>query len=96
MNSEAKNPHYSEDYFKWQSQIGVFGGIANKLKFESFVKPTDFVIDFGAGGGFLIENIRCAKKIGIEINSSARSIAEKRGVPMKENLSQLEDMSRPS
>jgi SAM-dependent methyltransferase len=89
MNTE-QNLHYSADYFQWQSQIGTFGGTANKIKFEKFIKPTDFVIDFGAGGGFLIEQIQCQKKLGVEINPSARANAEKRGVPMTSELSQIE------
>lgn len=90
MNTD-KNLHYSQDYFDWQSQIGAFGGTANKIKFESFVKPSDFVIDFGAGGGFLIEKIQCTKKIGVEINPTARASAEKRGLKMVANLDEIED-----
>ena len=90
---QETNLHYSESYFNWQSQIGLFGGKANKSKFQPYIKPTDFVIDFGAGGGFLIEQIDCSKKFGVEINPSARSSAEKRGVPMKSGLDQLETSS---
>ena len=87
----VKNEHYSDDYFKWQSQIGVFGGIANRKKFEEYIKPSDFVVDFGVGGGYLIEGINCAKKIGIEIKPSARAAAEARGLTMYENFNQIED-----
>lgn len=86
-----KNDHYSEEYFAWQSQIGRFGGIANKAKFEQFVKPTDFLVDFGAGGGFIMEQLQCQKKIGVEINASARSVAEKRGLTMVDKLDKIAD-----
>ena len=91
--TEEKNLHYSEEYFNWQRQIGSFGGTANRIKFAPFIKPSDFVIDFGAGGGFLLEGIQSAKKLGIEINSVARESAQKRGVPMTESLEQVSDNS---
>lgn len=92
MNTEV-NPHYSENYFKWQREIGIFGGVANRIKFEDHIKKTDFVVDFGAGGGYLIEGLSCSKKIGVEINPAARAIAEKRGVLMLPSLDQIENNS---
>lgn len=84
------NEHYSEEYFAWQRQIGEFGGIANKIKFEKFVKPTDYVVDFGAGGGFLIEQLNCKKRLGVEINPAARKEAERRGLSMVDGLDKIE------
>ena len=52
----------------------VFGGIANSFKFKKNVKPEYTVIDFGCGGGFLLKNLNCKKKFGIEINTSAHSV----------------------
>ena len=46
--------HYSEDYFKWQGEIGKFGGWANLDKFSEFIKEDYNIIDFGSGGGFLL------------------------------------------
>jgi SAM-dependent methyltransferase len=71
------NEHYDEKYFNWQKQLGAFGGWAELIKFEKFISPDMTVIDFGCGGGYLLKNINCKDKIGIEVNDVARnSIAE--------------------
>ncbi len=71
MINEGTSNHYDEDYFAWQRRVGRFGGQANAFKFTRSVKPADTVIDFGCGGGFLLKEIECARRIGIEPNSSA-------------------------
>jgi SAM-dependent methyltransferase len=68
--------HYESQYFNWQKKAGSFGGKAELFKFEGFIKPSDKVIDFGCGGGFLLKSLRCSERKGIEINESARSFAE--------------------
>lgn len=68
MKSEA----YGKTYFDWQSQVGIFGARANQFKFVKFIKVTDSVLDFGCGGGYLLEQISCAEKYGIEPNPEAR------------------------
>jgi SAM-dependent methyltransferase len=66
------NGHYGEDYFSWQKNIGAFGGVANLFKFVEYISSTDTVVDLGSGGGYLLSNIVCACKLGIEINPIAR------------------------
>ena len=66
------NEHYDENYFNWQKSIGAFGGWANLMKFEKYITSETNVMDFGCGGGFLLNNINCNGKIGIEINDVAR------------------------
>ena len=29
--------HYDKKYYTWQKQVGVFGGQANKIKFEKVI-----------------------------------------------------------
>ena len=74
------NCYYDEKYFDWQKSIGEFGGWANLTKFSSFISKDDDVLDFGCGGGYLLKNIECKKKTGIEINSSAAEIARENGL----------------
>lgn len=68
--------YYDEKYFAFQKDMGEFGGWAETMKFSSHVAPNATVVDFGCGGGFLLKNLNCAKKIGIEINDTARHFAE--------------------
>lgn len=42
--------YYDEKYFEWQKECGKIGGILNKFKFESYVKNSDVLLDFGCGG----------------------------------------------
>lgn len=72
--------HYNNKYYNWQKSLGEFGGEAELFKFRKFIQKQDNVIDFGSGGGFLLSNIHCRDKIGIEINPAARSEAGMRGI----------------
>jgi hypothetical protein len=72
-NQEATiaSSYYDADYFDWQKNIGAFGGWANSFKFKSSISKDDTVIDFGCGGGFLLNNLHCKNLIGIDPNQSA-------------------------
>jgi len=72
--------HYGLKYFSWQKAQGEFGGYADLFKFRDYIKKTDKVIDFGCGGGYLLKNINCRERLGIEINGNARSVARENGV----------------
>lgn len=79
-NASTASAYYGDDYFAWQRTIGEFGGWANADKFADTVRPTDTVIDFGCGGGFLLKSLRCQERIGIEPNPSARDTVLANGV----------------
>src|SRR5687768_1058585 len=65
--------HYQDEYFtNYQKEYGEFGGQANKFMFEKHISPEHSVVDFGCGGGFLLNHLNCREKIGIEINPVAR------------------------
>jgi SAM-dependent methyltransferase len=84
--------YYDETYFNWQKEMGEFGGWADKMKFASHISPNDTVIDFGCGGGFLLKNISCSEKMGVEVNDTARSFAEKtNGIRAVKFVEHLED-----
>jgi len=91
-NSNAKpSTFYDEAYYAWQKTIGEFGGKANLFKFKDFIKDTDKVLEFGCGGGFLLDQITCREKIGIEINAVARAEAQKKGIVCYDDCSRVED-----
>jgi len=87
-NSSAREPgentgasaYYNADYFDWQRNIGAFGGWANSFKFRKSITRDDTVIDFGCGGGFLLSNLVCKEKIGIEPNASAADSVRKSNI----------------
>jgi SAM-dependent methyltransferase len=83
--------HYDEEYFKYQSEIGRFGGWANLTKFSEYIRPEMKVLDFGCGGGYLLANISCKEKLGIEISAIAREAALNNGVNAVAATAQVED-----
>ena len=58
--------HYDARYFAWQAPQGEFGGWANLTKFRKYIRNDDRVLDFGCGGGFLLKNLTCRKRVGVE------------------------------
>jgi SAM-dependent methyltransferase len=72
--------HYDAAYFAWQRENGEFWGWAALSKFRDTVKPDDSVLDFGCGGGFLLANLVCAKRYGVEPNPAARAAAVNNGI----------------
>jgi SAM-dependent methyltransferase len=93
MNSQAITTasHYDEEYFKYQSEIGRFGGWANLTKFSEYIRPEMKVLDFGCGGGYLLANISCKEKLGIEISPVAREAALNNGVNAVATTAQVQD-----
>jgi SAM-dependent methyltransferase len=83
MNAES---HYDEHYFVSRERDFQFGGWANLPKFAGFIRDTHTVLDFGCSGGYLLEHIRCARKIGVELNSVPRAIAGQKGIEVHERL----------
>ena len=81
--------HYDKNYFTWQASIGEFGGWANLTKFEKYISDTDEVLDFGCGGGYLLKQIKCQKKIGIDVNKEAASVAQKNGVEIYTKIEEV-------
>lgn len=78
--SELVSKHYDEKYFERQRTMGEFGGWANQTKFIDYISNDSNVLDFGCGGGYLLNNLKCSKKVGVEINPAAIEMAKKNGV----------------
>lgn len=84
---------YSEHYFDWQKDCGAFSAVADMFKFAPYVHPSDRVLDFGCGGGYLLNNLRCAEKVGVEINPAAQRVARQFGITIYESVEQVPDHS---
>ena len=89
--STGKSKHYDSRYFDWQSSIGEFGGWANKTIYSSYITQSDVVLDFGCGGGFLLKQMECARKLGIEVNQAAAETARKNGIEIYESADDVPD-----
>lgn len=83
--------NYDKSYFIWQKESGEFGGFANAYLFKKFIKPRDTVVDFGCGGGYLLHNLDCKNKIGIEINKNAHNQIKKNKVTPYKSAKELFD-----
>jgi len=75
-DDEKTEKHYDEKYWEWQKDTGNFSGLADSWKFASEIRRTDIVADVGGGGGFILMNLNCAKRILIELNPNARNFAD--------------------
>jgi len=95
MESNKAANHYDENYFNWQKNIGAFGGKANSFKFINSIGSEDTVLDFGCGGGFLLGNLDCKRKVGIEPNEAAKETLQKYDIEHFKNSSQCIDSLGP-
>jgi SAM-dependent methyltransferase len=82
-----------ERYFGWQGAGGELEARIELSKFEALVAPTDTVVDFGCGGGWLLELLPGAERIGVEPNPAARAEGERRGLRIVESAGELADAS---
>jgi SAM-dependent methyltransferase len=69
-----------ERYFAYQQRAASAGTSLNVEKFAPFVRPHDRVIDFGCGGGYLLDALVAQEKIGVEPAERARAAAQARGL----------------
>ncbi|MDP3402814.1 MAG: methyltransferase domain-containing protein, partial [bacterium] len=72
--------HYNKEYFDWQRIVGESGGKINLSKFEQYISLEDTVLDFGCGGGYLLKELSCAKKIGVDVSEHARATCKENGI----------------
>jgi SAM-dependent methyltransferase len=85
------NEYYDERYFEWQRPLGEFGAQAQIWMFRDYIRTSDIVIDFGCGGGFLLDILPGRIKIGVEVNPAAQEFAQRRGHQVVTDLSEIPD-----
>jgi SAM-dependent methyltransferase len=83
--------YYNKDYFDRQKKIGEFEGETGLFKFKDYIKPTDIVIDFGCGGGYLLKSLSCNGKIGIEPNKTAQKTAKRNDIEVYSSIEEIPD-----
>lgn len=83
--------HYDAVYFDWQRQIGAFGAREVLSRFQPHIRPSDRVLDFGCGGGYLLTALTCGERCGVEVNPAARAEAKRNGVSAVASASEVPD-----
>lgn len=78
------------DYFARQDKDGVWAARFNQFLFAPFISPTDDILDFGCGGGHLLNVLEARTKVGIDINPIARESVGQKGIKAYANLEELE------
>ncbi|MHC4635963.1 MAG: class I SAM-dependent methyltransferase [Planctomycetota bacterium] len=59
--------------------------------FWPYVALNATVLDFGCGTGGIISNIKCGRRIGIEINELSAKLAREKGIEIFSNVSDVPD-----
>lgn len=87
--------HYSgpsgRRYFAYQSRFGDIAGVLSAKKFAKYIAPSDVVLDFGCGGGFVLKSLTCRERLGVDINPLARRSAETSGITCYQSLGEIEN-----
>jgi 2-polyprenyl-3-methyl-5-hydroxy-6-metoxy-1,4-benzoquinol methylase len=83
--------YYDEAYFEFQKELGKFGGKIKSKMFQPHITENMTVVEFGSGGGYMLDYLVAKEKIGIEINDAARKAAEEIGIRSVKNISDIDD-----
>lgn len=76
-------------YYEVQSRSAAQNAQFNACFFKPYVAAEDTVLDFGCGGGFLLDILAPRVKVGVEINPLARNQAEALGVNVYSSLAEV-------
>lgn len=83
---------YNKEYFEYQKLIGSKNkNIAHR--FNKYINSNSVVLDFGCGGGYLLDSFNCKVKIGIDINEEALIYAKNKGISTYSSIEYVEDES---
>lgn len=69
-------------YFAYQNVAGLDQGRLEARKFARHIQPSNTVVDFGCGSGAVLANLRCARRIGVEVNPAARAEAARHAIEL--------------
>ncbi len=82
-----------KDYFKWQRGWGEETGKIEARKFQKLISLNDDTLDFGCGGGYILNALTCRSKIGVEVNEAAMDECRLKGIPVTDDISTIPDES---
>jgi len=85
--------HYQAErgkvYFAAQNRFAALGAQLDVQKFAPLVQPTDRVLDFGCAGGWLLRELVCREKVGVEINEQAHPVCKVNQVKVYQFVSEV-------
>src|SRR5438309_9211696 len=84
-----KKQYYDKTYFSWQEKAGKYGATQDSWMYKPFISEDMVILDFGCGGGFMLEALSAKEKYGVDINPIARLEAKKKGLPVFKTLSDI-------
>lgn len=85
------NTHYDASYLKLTFGTAMTSAEIDLFKFANEVDPQDRVVDFGCGGGFILDALVAGEKIGVEINPASVAVARQKGLKIVASLSDIPD-----
>ena len=87
------NTYYNNNYFSDQKEVAIFNAQHLKKIFQPFIKKEEEILDFGCGGGYLLDALECDEKHGFDVNNSALERARKFDVITHNSFATLENES---
>ena len=94
-NKYGASAHYQGEqgqaYFEYQNRSASIGAKLNIRKISSLVRQSDRLLDFGCGGGWLLRELDCTVKMGVELNESAHEICQSNNIEVYKTISDLPD-----
>lgn len=84
--------HYTQErggkYFSMQNAGADIAGALKARYFRAEINPDHSVLDFGCGGGWVLKNLDCARRVGVEPNLHAHRQCVENGVEVFADASQ--------
>ena len=89
----GSSEHYvgtaGERYFAGQKVGGELSAQWNLGYWLPYLAPSDTVLDFGCGGGYLLATLPASQKTGVEINPAARQEVQRQGIEVYPTLDDI-------
>jgi SAM-dependent methyltransferase len=74
-------------------KAGEFAGLAHQPKFAAYARPDYRVAQLGCGGGWLLRQLPCAERIGVEEDAALAATARRAGIDVVASLAAIADAS---
>ena len=76
-------------YFAYQNRFAALGGKLDAQKFAPFVTENDSVLDFGCGGGWVLRELPCKERVGVELNEEAHAVCSANGIKVYKHIADV-------